>query len=53
LADQLIDLGRQGRTGQHMVAIRVDGDLSASYDHVEHNLVGSWVPREDCLKLLR
>src|SRR5437899_663820 len=44
-AHQLVELGRQRRTGLDMISIRVDGHLPAPDHHVQHHLVASRVPR--------
>src|SRR5216684_8631050 len=53
LAHQVVDLGDERRTGEHMITIGIHDHLAAADHHVQHHLVGAWVPRQHRLEPLR
>src|SRR5439155_14574227 len=53
LADEIIDLSRERRTGEHMITIGIYDDLAAADDHMKHDLVGPGMARKHRFEAVR
>src|SRR5256714_7233805 len=53
LADQLVDLSRERRTGEDMITIGIYDDLTAADDDMKHDFVGPRMPRENRFETVR